>query len=100
MRQIALIQTTGKKTAEVTEAEKLRFDLASGKLVGINAEQQKRLLQLADELDKLQALKKANEENLKVAAFSANLKSSNDNDRQSLNADIVGAGMGRKLAAE
>ena len=36
MRQIALIETTGKKTAEVTEAEKLRFDLASGKLVGIN----------------------------------------------------------------
>jgi lambda family phage tail tape measure protein len=96
MRQIALIETTGKKTAEVTEAEKLRFDLASGKLVGINAEQQKRLLQLADELDKLQALKKANEENLKVAAFAANLKSSNDNDRQTLNADIVGAGMGEK----
>lgn len=41
-------------------------------------------------------MKKANEENLKVAAFSANLKSSNDNDRQSLNADIVGAGMGEK----
>ncbi|MGP3297822.1 phage tail tape measure protein [Serratia marcescens] len=96
MRQIALIETTGKKTAEVTEAEKLRFDLASGKLVGINAEQQKRLIQLADELDKLQALKKANEENLKVAAFAANLKSSNDNDRQTLNADIVGAGMGDK----
>ncbi|MGQ6586490.1 phage tail tape measure protein [Serratia sp. IR-2025] len=96
MRQIALIETTGKKTAEVTEAEKLRFDLASGKLVGINAEQQKRLIQLADELDKLQALKKANEENLKVAAFAANLKSSNDNDRQTLNADIVGAGMGEK----
>lgn len=96
MRQIALIETTGKKTAEVTEAEKLRFDLASGKLVGINAVQQKRLIQLADELDKLQALKKANEENLKVAAFSANLKSSNDNDRQTLSADIVGAGMGEK----
>ncbi|CAI2786376.1 Phage-related minor tail protein [Serratia ficaria] len=96
MRQIALIETTGKKTAEVTEAEKLRFDLANGKLVGINSEQQKRLIQLADELDKLQALKKANEENLKVAAFSANLKSSNDNDRQTLNSDIVGAGMGEK----
>lgn len=96
MRQIALIETTGKKTAEVTEAEKLRFDLASGKLVGINAVQQKRLIQLADELDKLQALKKANEENLKVAAFSANLKSSNNNDRQTLSADIVGAGMGEK----
>lgn len=65
-------------------------------MVGINAEQQNRLIQLADELDKLQALKKANEENLKVAAFAANLKSSNDNDRQTLNADIVGAGMGEK----
>lgn len=100
MRQIALIETTGKKTAEVTEAEKLRFDLASGKLVGINSEQQKRLIQLADELDKLQALKKANEENLKVAAFAANLKSSNDNASQELSADFVGAGMGEKTAAE
>ncbi|HFQ6845204.1 TPA: phage tail tape measure protein [Serratia marcescens] len=96
MRQIALIETTGKKTAEVTEAEKLRFDLASGKLVDINSEQQKRLIQLADELDKLQALKKANEENLKVAAFAANLKSSNDNASQELSADFVGAGMGEK----
>ncbi|HAU5716773.1 phage tail tape measure protein [Serratia marcescens] len=96
MRQIALIETTGKKTAEVTEAEKLRFDLASGKLVGINSEQQKRLIQLADELDKLQALKKANEENLKVAAFAANLKYSNDNASQELSADFVGAGMGEK----
>ncbi|OJH86089.1 phage tail tape measure protein [Serratia marcescens] len=96
MRQIALIETTGKKTAEVTEAEKLRFDLASGKLVGINSEQQKRLIQLADELDKLQALKKANEENLKVAAFAENLKSSNNNDRQALSSDFIGAGMGEK----
>jgi len=96
MRQIALIETTGKKTAEVSEAEKLRFDIATGKLVGINAEQKKRLTQLADELDKLQALKKLNEENLKVLSFTANLKSSNDIDRQSLDADFVGAGMGEK----
>ncbi|EMX3715901.1 phage tail tape measure protein [Escherichia coli] len=95
-RQIALIDTTGKKNKEVTEAEKLRFDISSGKLVGINAAQQERLQQLATELDRLNGIKKTNEENIKLAEFAANLRKQNQNDKASNDADFVGAGLGNK----
>lgn len=96
LRQIALIDTTGKKTAEVTEAQKLQFDLADGKLSGINDKQKTRLEQLAQEVDRLNAVKKANEENAKAAAFAANLQAQNNNSRADLNVDIQGAGLGDK----
>ncbi|ELO5586650.1 phage tail tape measure protein [Escherichia coli] len=95
-RQIALIDTTGKKNKEVTEAEKLRFDISSGKLVGINVAQQERLQQLATELDRLNGIKKTNEENIKLAEFAANLRKQNQNDKASNDADFVGAGLGNK----
>lgn len=95
-RQIALIDVTGKKNQEVTEVEKLRFDLTTGKLTGINAAQQERLQQLATEVDRLNALKKANEENLKVAEFAANLRKQNQNDKSANDAEFLGAGMGEK----
>ncbi|QMD80811.1 phage tail tape measure protein [Escherichia coli] len=95
-RQIALIDTTGKKTQQVTELEKLRFDLTSGKLTGINASQKERLEQLATEIDRLNSLKKANEENLKLVEFTANLRKQNQNDQAANDADFVGAGMGDK----
>jgi len=95
-RQIALIDITGKKNQEVTEVEKLRFDLTTGKLTGINAAQQERLQQLATEVDRLNSLKKANEENLKLAEFAANLRKQNQNDKASNDAEFVGAGMGEK----
>lgn len=96
LRQIALIDTTGKKTAEVTEQQKLQFDIADGKLEGLNATQRQRLEQLATEVDRLNAVKKANEDNLKVAEYVANLQRENANSAATLNADIVGAGMGDK----
>ncbi|WP_256130193.1 phage tail tape measure protein [Enterobacter hormaechei] len=96
LRQIALIDTTGKKTAEVTEEQKLQFDIADGKLEGLNATQRQRLEQLATEVDRLNAVKKANEDNLKVAEYVANLQRENANNAATLNADIVGAGMGDK----
>lgn len=96
MRQIALIDTTGKKVNEVTELQKLQFDLADGKLSGINASQQKRLEQLAQEVDRLNDVKKANEENAKVAELVANLNAQNQNAREDLNVDVQGAGMGDK----
>ncbi len=95
-RQIALIDTTGKKTAEVTEQQKLQFDITDGKLEGINETQRKRLEQLATEVDRLNALKKANQDNLKVAEFLANLQARNDNTSASLNADVIGLGAGDK----
>ncbi len=96
LRQIALIDTTGKKTVEVTEQQKLQFDIADGKLEGLNATQRQRLEQLATEVDRLNAVKKANEDNLKIAEYVANLQRENANSTATLNADIVGAGMGDK----
>lgn len=96
MRQIELIDTMGKKTAVVTEQQKLQFDMADGKLSGINASQQKRLEQLAQEVDRLNDVKKANEENAKVAELVANLNAQNQNAREDLNVDVQGAGMGDK----
>lgn len=96
LRQIALIDTTGKKTADVTELAKLNFDLTTGKLNGLNAAEQERLKQLATELDTLTSIKKANEDNLKLAEFTANLRKQNQNSKASNDVEFVGAGMGDK----
>lgn len=96
LRQIALIDTTGKKSAEVTEQQKLQFDIADGKLAGLNETQRQRLDQLATEVDRLNAVKKANEESLKLAEYVSNLQRENANVSASLDADVIGAGQGDK----
>ncbi|MBI0679625.1 phage tail tape measure protein [Citrobacter koseri] len=96
LRQIALIDTTGKKSAEVTEQQKLQFDIADGKLTGLNETQRQRLDQLATEVDRLNAVKKANEESLKLAEYVSNLQRENANASSYLDADVVGAGLGDK----
>ena len=96
LRQKALIDTTGRKTVEITELQKLQFDMADGKLSGLNEKQKERLIQLASEVDHLNAVKKANEENLKVAEFVATLQAQNANAAASMNAEIAGAGLGDK----
>lgn len=96
-RQIALINTSADAQKKATEVDKLRFEVASGKLVGINAAQQTRLEGLAAELDSLNKLKIANEEAAKLAAFAANLKDSNQIVRQGFEIELAGAGSGDKL---
>lgn len=96
LRQKALIDTTGKKTVEVTELQKLQFDMAEGKLSGLNEKQKERLSQLASEIDQLNAVKKANEQNIKLAEYVSNLQRENTNAGASLNSDIIGAGLGDK----
>lgn len=96
LRQIALIDTTGKKSAEVTEQQKLQFDIADGKLAGLNETQKIRLEQLATEVDRLNSVKKANEENIRLAEYVANLQRENANAASSLDADVIGAGLGDK----
>lgn len=96
LRQIALIDTTGKKSAEVTEQQKLQFDIADGKLTGLNETQKTRLEQLATEVDRLNSIKKANEENIRLAEYVANLQRENANAASSLDADVIGAGLGDK----
>ena len=93
-RQIALIDTTGKKVTEVTELQRLQFDIADGKLTGLNETQKTRLTQLATEIDRLNDIKKLNEENLKLAEFVISLQTSNRNDKASLDIDIAGRWLG------
>ncbi len=93
-RQIALIDTTGKKVTEVTELQRLQFDIADGKLTGLNETQKTRLSQLATEIDRLNDIKKLNEENLKLAQFVINLQTSNQNDKASLDIDLAGRWLG------
>lgn len=96
LRQKALIDTTGRKTVEITELQKLQFDMADGKLSGLNEKQKERLIQLASEVDHLNAVKKANEESLKLAEYVSNLQRENANVAASLDADVIGAGLGDK----
>ncbi|MCF6672312.1 phage tail tape measure protein [Raoultella ornithinolytica] len=58
LKQISLVDQLTGKTKDATEVEKLHFDLVSGRLVGINKEQQARLEGLASEIDKYNALSK------------------------------------------
>lgn len=95
-RQIALINTSTDAQKNATEVDKIRFEVASGKLVGINAVQQKRLEGLAAELDALQKLKIANEEESKAASFLANLKDENASIGAGFDMELAGAGMGDK----
>ncbi|MEO3292865.1 phage tail tape measure protein, partial [Enterobacter cloacae] len=91
-----MIDTTGKKTVEVTELQKLQFDMAEGKLSGLNDKQKERLSQLASEIDHLNAVKKANQDNIRLAEYVANLKQTNQNAADTLDADILGAELGDK----
>lgn len=95
-KQIALIDTTGKKVTEVTELQRLQFDIADGKLTGLNETQKTRLTQLATEVDRLNDIKKLNQENLKLAEFIINLQTSNRNDKASLDIDIAGRWLGNE----
>ncbi len=93
-RQIALIDTTGKKVTEVTELQRLQFDIADGKLTGLNQTQKTRLTQLATEIDRLNDIKKLNEENIKLAEFVNSLQAVNQNDKASMDIDIAGRWLG------
>ena len=96
-RQIELINTTTDKQKNATEVSKLAFEITSGKLVGINALQQKRLESLAVELDSLKQLKQANEDAAKLAAFGTTLKDTNQTISQGFKIELSGAGSGDKL---
>lgn len=96
-RQIALINTSADAQKKATEIEKLRFEISSGKLVGINAIQQKRLEGLAAELDALNKIKLANEDAAKLTTFGDTLKDSNQTVKQGFEIELAGAGSGDKL---
>ncbi|HEM0196057.1 TPA: phage tail tape measure protein, partial [Escherichia coli] len=95
-RQIALTDATGDSTREVTELEKLRFELTSGKLTGLNEAQKTRLEQLATELDQLNAQKKALEEQKQLEEFTRSRQEQTRNMAEMLETDFVGAGAGEQ----
>lgn len=96
-RQITLINTSTDARKNATEVAKLQFEIESGKLVGINAKQQERLNGLATELDRLQQLKKANEDAAKARAFGDTLSQANTTAREGFDLEFAGAGRGDKL---
>jgi len=93
-RQIALIDTTGKKTQQVTALQTLNFKLTTGNLKGLNAGQKERLQDLASEVDRLNAVKKANQDNLSVQQYISNLQQQNANDQASNDVATSGFGLG------
>ena len=96
-RQIALINTSADAQKKATEIDKLRFEISSGKLVGINSIQQKRLEGLASELDALKKIKLANEDAAKLTTFGDTLRDSNQTVQQGFEVELAGAGSGDKL---
>lgn len=93
-RQIELFDTSTDKSDKATHLQKLNFDLAEGALKGLNDQEKERLRGLASTLDRLAAVKLANEEAAKAAEFARNAQAALDNARAALAVDFVGAGEG------
>ncbi|MEQ6925631.1 phage tail tape measure protein [Pseudomonas mosselii] len=95
-RQIALINTEVDKRKDATEVAKLQFELESGKLHGLSAQQQDRLKGLAAELDQLKQIKQQNEDAKKLAAFRSNVGEDYQTARSGFDQELAGAGRGDK----
>ena len=95
-RQIELINTTGDKQKDATEVAKLSFELQEGKLGKLTEAQKKRLLGMAAELDTLNKIKKANEDDLKLAAFKAAQATGTQTTQDGFDQELAGIGMGDK----
>jgi lambda family phage tail tape measure protein len=99
-RQIELINTTTDKQKNATEAEKLAFEVSSGKYIGLSEQRKGELKGLAAELDAKKALLKADEDSKKLAAFSANVDESNQTAKDGFDQELAGAGQGDKRKAQ
>ena len=89
-KQAALIETTGKKTAEVTELEKVNFDITSGNLNKLSEAQKNQLRDAAKILDSKKEELRLNQENAKVAEYVSDLERQNKLVRQGFENQIVG----------
>lgn len=89
-KQAALIETTGKKTAEVTELEKINFDISSGNLKKLAEAQKEQLRDAARVLDSKKEELRINKENAKLAEFASNLERQNKLIRQGHESEFVG----------
>lgn len=95
-RQIELINTTGDKQNEATEVMKLSFELQEGKLGKLSEAQKKKLMGMAAELDSLNKLKKANEDDLKLTAFKNAQALTTTTTKDGFDQELAGVGMGDK----
>ncbi|CRM71504.1 phage tail tape measure protein [Pseudomonas sp. 25 E 4] len=95
-RQIELINTTGDKQKDATEVMKLSFELQEGKLGKLSEAQKKKLQGMAAELDALNKLKKANEDDLKLTAFKNAQSLSTKTTTDGFDQELAGVGMGDK----
>ncbi|MDV0652352.1 phage tail tape measure protein [Klebsiella quasipneumoniae subsp. similipneumoniae] len=89
-KQAALIETTGKKTAEVTELEKVNFDITSGNLQKLSEAQKKQLRDAAKFLDSKKEELRLNQENAKVAEYVSGLERQNKLIKQGYDSEFIG----------
>lgn len=89
-KQAALIETTGKKTAEVTELEKINFDITSGNLKKLSEAQKEQLRTAAKALDSKKEELRLNQEIARVAEYVSGLEKQNKLVRQGFDNQIVG----------
>ncbi|HBU0388313.1 TPA: phage tail tape measure protein [Klebsiella pneumoniae] len=89
-KQAALIETTGKKTAEVTELEKLNFDITSGNLKKLSEAQKNQLRDAAKFLDSKKEELRLNQENAKVAEYVSGLERQNKLIKQGYDSEFIG----------
>lgn len=95
-KQAALIETTGKKTAEVTELEKINFDITSGNLKKLSEGQKEQLRTAAKILDSKKEELRLNQENAKIAEYVSDLERQNKLVRQGFDNQIVGSYSGSR----
>ncbi|HHG0808040.1 TPA: phage tail tape measure protein [Klebsiella pneumoniae] len=89
-KQAALIETTGKKTAEVTELEKVNFDITSGNLKKLSEAQKNQLRDAAKLLDSKKEELRLNQENAKVAEYVSGLERQNKLIKQGYDSEFIG----------
>ncbi|STW51476.1 Prophage tail length tape measure [Klebsiella pneumoniae] len=89
-KQAALIETTGKKTAEVTELEKVNFDITSGNLLKLSEAQKNQLRDAAKFLDSKKEELRLNQENAKVAEYVSGLERQNKLIKQGYDSEFIG----------
>lgn len=95
-KQAAFIETTGKKTAEVTELEKVNFDITSGNLKALSEAQKEQLRYAAKIIDSKKEELRLNQENAKLAEFVSGLDRQNKIIRQGYDNDLAGRSLGLK----
>lgn len=89
-KQAALIETTGKKTAEVTELEKINFDISSGNLKKLSEGQKDQLRTAAKFLDSKKEELRLNQENAKVAEYVSGLERQNKLIKHGYDSEFIG----------